>query len=127
MGNQCAKCGVPSKLAVEEGGLCLPCTMGWHKDGPDAGIAGLRELLECNPKAGEKECGECLSCEKEKRVIAEAALAGARKKVEPLKVALAFYADPKSHKVTQGRGFTSPPLVSGDAGKKARFALGLPR
>ncbi len=125
MGNNCAKCGTPSKLVVEKGDNCLPCTMGWHKDGPDAGTAGLRELIECNPKAGERQCGECLSCEKEKRVIVEAALAGEREKIHPLRVALTFYADKKAYAVTKGKGYKGPQQVVIDCGKKARGALGI--
>ena len=122
---KCANCGIATKFAVKEGDKCLACAMGWHKDGPDAGIAGLRALIECNPKQGERECGECMSCQKEKRVISEAVLVSERKTVQILRDALAFYADPKWYIENKGPGFKGPQPVVTDQGKKARLALGL--
>ncbi len=125
MGNKCAKCGILTKLAVKEGDFCLACTMGWHNDAPDAGIEGLRQLIECNPKVGERECGECLSCERGKTKGVKATLSSETEKVESLKKALAFYADPKVYIENKGPGFKGPQKVVSDCGKKARLALGL--
>lgn len=124
MGNKCAKCGFISKLVRGDGDLCLACTLGWNKNGSDAGIASLRSLIECNPTAG-GSCWKCLACMRVKNQELKDSLLWEAEKVNKFTDALGFYSDEKMFRPADGVGYKAPALILSDKGKKARVALGL--
>ena len=125
MGQKCSKCGYLSKLVRANGDVCLACSLGWEKNGADAGMASLRALIECIPTAGGGSCWKCLACLRVKNQELKDSLLWEAEKVNNFTDAMAFYSDEKMFRSASGVGFTAPPLILSDKGKKARVALGL--